>query len=433
MLNWLRDKWQSLVFRLLFYFLLSMLAIALILAASFAYRFQPHFRSDILPNVERYIEYIIADIGSPPDLEIAANLAASLPFEIRVEGPAVNWSSTPRLGPVSGYRLRPAPPPYEGVYIGHHRRDEFLLVERAGYRYLFTLDERFNRGSRQRFWVLFVVLGGALLALYLAIRRLFRPIAAISEQVDKIGDGDLEQKLDESGSRELALLAGGINRMSERIRSMLEAKSGLLLAISHELRSPLTRMRVNLELLEPGDTQRQLVEDLREMEALVGAILESERLNDRHAPLNKSRCDLAELVESVVASHACNDRIRTDLVAVEADVDILRLRLLLKNLLDNAGRYSKPEDGPIEVTLRAQEAGVELVVTDAGIGIEADEIPRLTEAFYRPDSARQRDTGGYGLGLYLCRLIVAAHGGEMRIESWPGQGTKVTVSLPDNS
>ncbi len=151
MLNWLRGKWQSLVFRLLFYFLLSMLAIGLILAASFAYRFQPHFRSDILPNVERYIEYIIADIGSPPDLETAANLAASLPFEIRVEGPGVNWSSTPRLRPVVSYRLRPAPPPYEGVFIGHYRRDELLLVERAGYRYLFTLDERFNRGSWQRF------------------------------------------------------------------------------------------------------------------------------------------------------------------------------------------------------------------------------------------------------------------------------------------
>ncbi len=430
MLNWLRGKWQSLVFRLLFYFLLSMLAIGLILAASFAYRFQPHFRSDILPNVERYIEYIIADIGSPPDLETAANLAASLPFEIRVEGPGVNWSSTPRLRPVVSYRLRPAPPPYEGVFIGHYRRDELLLVERAGYRYLFTLDERFNRGSRQRFWVLFVILGSALFLLYLAIRRLFRPITAISEQVDKIGDGDLAQKLDETSSRELAMLAGGINRMSERIRSMLDSKSGLLLAISHELRSPLTRMRVNLELLEPGDTQRQLIEDLREMETLVGAILESERLNDRHAPLNKSPCVLQELVESVITTHACGDRIRADLEPVEAEVDSLRLRLLLKNLLDNACRYSQPEDGPIDVVLRARAAVFEIVVVDAGIGIEAGEIPRLTEAFYRPDSARQRDTGGYGLGLYLCRLIAAAHGGEMHIESKPGQGTKVTVSIP---
>lgn len=430
MLNFVRTRWQSLVFRLLFYFLVSMLAIGLILAASFAYRFQPYFRSDILPNVERYIDYIIADIGTPPNLDTAANLAASLPFEIRVEGPGVDWSSTPRLRPVYSYRLRPAPPPYDGVFIGHHRRDELLLVERGTYRYLFTLDERFNRGSRQRFWVLFVVLGGALLVLYLAIRRLFRPIAAISEQVDKIGDGDLEQRLDETGSRELALLAGGVNRMSERIRSMLDAKSGLLLAISHELRSPLTRMRVNLELLEPGATQQQLVEDLREMEALVGAILESERLGDRHAPLNKSRCAVHELVESVIASHACSDRIEAELVPAEAEIDSLRLRLLLKNLLDNAGRYSRPEDGPIEVGLRPLQQQLVITVTDAGIGIEADEIPRLTEAFYRPDSARRRDTGGYGLGLYLCHLIVVAHGGEMHIDSAPGQGTRVTVKLP---
>ena len=429
MLTWLRDKWQSLIFRLLLYFLISMLAIGFILAASFAYRFEPHFRGEILPNVERYIEYIIADIGTPPDLETAASLAASLPFEIRIEGPGVEWSSSSRLRPSFSYRLKRAPPPYEKVFIGQGYRDELLMVEQRDYRYLFALDEGFSRDSRRRHWVLFAVLGGALLVLYLAIRRLFRPIAAISEQVDKIGAGDVEQRLDETGSRELATLAGGINRMSDRIRSMLESKSALLLAISHELRSPMTRMRVNLELLDPGPPRQQLIDDLHEMESLVEAILESERLSDRHAPLNLEPCNLHALIDEVVEGHACRERFRRQLQDVRLELDPLRIRLLVKNLLDNACHYSEPADGPIAITLQADEGAARIVVEDRGVGVDPDVIPRLTEPFYRPDTARARDTGGYGLGLYLCRLIVAAHGGRLCIASQPGQGTRVTIEL----
>ena len=106
----------------------------------------------------------------------------------------------------------------------------------------------------------------------------------------------------------------------------------------------------------------------------------------------------------------------------------------MKNLLDNACHYSGDDQGEIEVTLRIDGCAVLLEVSDRGVGIAADDLVRLTEAFYRPDSARQSNTGGYGLGLYLCRLITEAHGGELRIDSEPGKGTRVIVKLPlDNN
>ena len=434
MWQYLRNKWDSLIFRLLLYFLIAVVALAIVLGISFSKRVKPHLQQEILPNVERYIEYLIDDIGTPPDLAVAQRLADELPFELRIEGQGVDWSSSAGLSAIDDYRFRPAPPPYEDVYLSHHRRAQYLLIRRQNYDYLFSVDNSFRRGAERRHGLLFLGLGCILLALYFTIGRLLRPVAAMSEQVRRIGGGDLEQNLEIPGRSELAQLAAGINRMSAQIKSMLEGKSAMLLAISHELRSPITRMRVNLELLEPGEIQQKLIDDVREMERLVAAILESEKLSSGHAPLNRSHCRLDQLIEEVVRAHAEREHILLDLAPISAEVDPLRFKLLLKNLIDNACDYSDPSAAAVEVRLYADAGGHCFEVRDRGPGIPEDEIPRLTEAFYRPDGARSRETGGYGLGLYLCQLIVAAHGASLDIESSPGSGTRVTVRLPlDNS
>lgn len=434
MLAYLRSKWQSLVFRLLFYFLISILALAIVLAISFVQRFRPHLQNQILPNVERYVDYLLNDIGDPPDLAVAQRLADELPFEIRIEGRGVSWTSSPALKPISSYRFEAAPPPYEHVFYSHHQHKELVMIQRPEIRYLFVVDDGFRRGSERRHGLLFVFLGALLLLLYLLIRRLLRPVAAVTAQVKRIGEGDLQQTIHVDDGSELGQLAAGINHMSQQIKSMLEGKSGMLLAISHELRSPLTRMRINLELLEESAIRQKLIDDCCEMETLLAAILESEKLGSGHAPLSLASCQLAKLVEEVVAAHPCRERIVSSLSDVESRVDELRFKLLLKNLLDNACQYSGEDCARIEILLQCIDRSVLLEVSDQGVGIAADELTRLTEAFYRPDSARQRNTGGYGLGLYLCRLIAEAHGGDISIESEAGVGTRVIVKLPlDNS
>ncbi|MDH3634673.1 MAG: HAMP domain-containing histidine kinase [Gammaproteobacteria bacterium] len=434
MWSYLQARWQSLIFRLLFYFLVSMLALAVILGISFAQRIKPHVQNEILPNVERYIEYLIEDIGNPPDLATAQQLAEQLPFEIRIEGQGIDWSSSPGLKAIAVYEFEPAPRPYDNVYLSHHRRDQFLLIQKQDYRYLFSVDNGFRRGSERRHWVLFLLLGSILLFLYFVIRRMFRPIEAMSRQVKKIGEGDLEQRIETGGKGELELLAAGINDMSEQIKAMLEGKSALLLAISHELRSPITRMRVNLELLEPDEVQQKLIDDLREMETLIASILESEKLNSGHAPLALERCDMSSLIEEVIKDHPCRERIRTRMNPIEVRVDPMRIKLLIKNLVDNACQHAGEDRADININLSLEQGMVRLEVQDHGPGLDPGDIPRLTEAFYRPDSSRQRNTGGYGLGLYLCKLIVDAHAGQITIESEPGNGTGVIVILPiDNS
>jgi len=428
--DYLRIKGQSLVFRLLFYFIISMLIVALILSINFTSRVKPHFKNDLLPNLARYIEYVVDDIGSPPDLDRAKSLAAELPFEIRIEGPDTNWSSRPSVQPIDRFELEQAPRPYQKYYIGHEHGEFVLLVEKRDYHYLFVVDSSFRAGSRKRHWILFISLGATLFILYLFIRRMFRPIATIAQKVSNIGSGELDIPIEVRGEDELAQLAQGINHMSAEIKSMLEGKAGLLLAISHELRSPMTRMRVNLELLEKSETRDKLIEDVGEMEHLVANILESERLNTSHAPLNRSELNLAETIKAVINENFSGENITQDLSPVIVSLDDIRIRLLIKNLLDNACRYSTGSDIPVSVKLEQRADVLFLQISDHGPGISESEIGRLTEPFYRTDAARQRRTGGYGLGLYLCKLIVEAHSGQINFHSNLGEGTVVTVQLP---
>ena len=428
--QYFRIKRQSLIFRLLFYFVLSMLIVALILSINFTSRIKPHFKNELLPNLARYIEYVVDDIGVPPNLDRAQSLASDLPFEIRIEGANIDWSSQPQIDSIDNFELERAPQPYQEYFIGHEHDEFVLMVEKQAYHYLFVVDSSFRTGSRKRHWVLFVALGGTLFILYFFIRRMFRPIATIAKQVRDIGEGKLDNPTDIRGEDELAQLAQGINDMSLQIKTMLESKAGLLLAISHELRSPMTRMRVNLELLKESEIKNKLIEDIREMEHLVSNVLESERLNTNHAPLNKSKQDLSESISAVIKEHFSGENIKVDLSPVIAEFDEVRIGLLVKNLLDNACRYSVDGNAPVEIKLEEQGNFILLQVSDKGAGISKEDLIHNSEPFYRADSARQRKTGGYGLGLYLCKLIVEANRGHINFQSKLGEGTTVTVQLP---
>jgi signal transduction histidine kinase len=220
--------------------------------------------------------------------------------------------------------------------------------------------------------------------------------------------------------------------MAASIHQMLEAKRALLLAISHELRSPLTRARLNTELLpeggEPGERREALLRDLQEMAGLVSDLLESERLGQGHAVLHKEATQLEDLVREVAAGRGVEVQAGADLPAVA--IDRVRMRLLLRNLLDNAARHGGGERPPlVRIEAGAGDTGVLLTVRDFGPGVDEAALPQLAEPFWRPDASRERATGGVGLGLYLCKLVALAHGGSFAIRN-AQPGLEVAVGLP---
>jgi signal transduction histidine kinase len=215
---------------------------------------------------------------------------------------------------------------------------------------------------------------------------------------------------------------------------LLDAKRALLLGISHELRTPLSRMRLTLEFLDDKDNVESLKAEIVEMEKIVVSLLEAERLNSPHAQLSRTDVIVSDLVNELLDDFFSRevDRISVELPdePVTVSVDEARITLLLKNLISNALRYSKPEDGLIELTISTADHELAMTVTDRGAGLSEDQAEHIGEPFYRSDASRARESGGTGLGLYLAALIAKAHGGSLTLLDTKGHGASLEVRIP---
>jgi len=450
---------RSLKRRLVLMFLLLAVALAGLFALGAQRAFSVGWRDAARPLLADYVDRLAAEITGPaggtPSITRARALTERLPITVRIEGPAVNWASHPaQHDPSRANRDQPdtGSPPWAGGGHGEHgpideRQDWTPLFERRsadGHRIAFAMNrDAFERRPRL-FGAALAVLLAITLGAYLYVRHLLRPLDDIAAGAQRFGAGDFGQPIPirhPDKPDELGQLATTVNTMGRDIGQMLEAKRALLLAISHELRSPLTRARLHAELLpEDGDAGAQraaLLRDLQEMAALIGDLLESERLAGRHAVLQREPTDLGALAHEVItelqARHAAAAAIRLELPSPLplplVAVDRGRVRLLLRNLLDNALRHGAGAAEPPVLRLApGDDGGLTLAVRDHGPGVPDDQLARLAQAFYRPDSARTRAAGGVGLGLYLCRLVAEAHGGRFEVaNARPGLAIKVTL------
>lgn len=383
------------------------------------------WRDAARPLLADYVDRLAADIGSPPSVERAQALAERLPITVRISGPRVQWSSRGTDAEDARRWMRPQE--------WHGEVTNLLARTTAdGHRIEFGVNLRPWHG-RSRLWgitTLAILLLLTLLA-YKLVRRLLRPLDDIRAGAQRFGQGRFDEPIPVRRRDELGDLAEDVNAMARSIHQMLEAKRALLLAISHELRSPITRARLNTELLpEEGEAAARraaLLRDLQAMADLVTELLESERLGQGHAALHREPTDLGELVRDVAHDTPVTLRIANDLPGLA--LDRTRMRLLLRNLIANAVQHGGAAQPPVVELARDPAGGVLLSVRDFGPGVDEAALPQLAEPFYRPDAARERATGGVGLGLYLSRLVARAHGGTFSIRN-AHPGLDVRVALP---
>ncbi len=421
-------------------------------------------------NVSHYVHGLAREIGAPPDSAKAAGLASAYGLRIGYHGPSGSWVTGALPDPEfagAWSRLRKAvshPQPHDGLLtldgadaatLGWSQGRLLALVPADGGEFQFATDFRqMSEYHEVYLGCLICAVSLILIAAFMVIRRMLSPLKGLSAAVERMGRGELGHQVPACGFDELGDLGRSFNTMSSRLAALVKSREQLLLDVSHELRSPLTRIKVALEMAPEGMAKESIGDDIAEMESMVAEILEAARLNSANGKLNLEDVDVRELAADAVRDaqgRTPGARLVTGAggglggatlekpessekpqgaAKLYVRADRARLRKVLANVMDNALKFSSDSDSPVEVSIVETPAEIVLCFRDHGQGIPEAEIPRLFEPFYRVDRSRSRDTGGYGLGLSLCKRIMEAHGGSIRISGQPGQGTEVFLSLP---
>lgn len=422
---------RSLFIRLIFIFGVTVILFFAIFSISLRTVNQNNNTIDAIPDFfTRNIESIIEDIGTPPNLNNAIRLAEELDWSIAINNPIMRWSSD------NEYRL----PVEQSVFnrtltadaeVRSINSEDIIMVQRGGYDF-YLYQRSLNNNSNYIVLYIGVALASIVLLLnYFMVNKLLDPVRLLRKGAERIRLGDLSFRVKSNRQDELGELTDSINHMADSLQSMLEAKRQLLLAISHELRTPITKAKLRLEFMPGSDERDKLKEDIQEIELLITDLIEAERLNEEHAVLTAEPTPIVAFVEGVCDQFKnYPGKIELKLPAQDREIviDNLRVRLLITNLVNNAIRHG--QGNPIVVRVSFNGQFTHLEVNDNGEGIGEEHLSQISEPFYRADSSRQRNTGGLGLGLYLCRLIAKAHGGELLIRSLLGEGTHVKVKLP---
>jgi signal transduction histidine kinase len=260
-----------------------------------------------------------------------------------------------------------------------------------------------------------------------ALRKVTRPLASLADAASGLARDLNRPPLPETGPQEVARAAQAFNAMQRDLRRYLETRAHALAGVSHDLRLPLTRLRLRLERLPEGELRSKIEDDLAEMDAMIGSTLEY--LSAGSAVEKLVRLNLNALLEAVVEDMVpLGARIT---VQGEASAPIpgqpQAIRRCLSNLLENARRYG---GGDIEVKVRDLGDKVEIRVEDRGPGIPAADMERVFEPYVRLEASRAKHTGGTGLGLAIARAIARANGGDITLEARPGGGLAAVISLP---
>ncbi|MCV0437827.1 MAG: HAMP domain-containing protein [Hydrogenophaga sp.] len=296
-------------------------------------------------------------------------------------------------------------------------------------------------------WLLGLVALAVAFGAYPIVRRLTKRLEALQKGVERWGEGDLSTRLPVQGQDEVAFLAARFNTAAERVQTLLQSHKSLLANASHELRSPLARIRMGLELIgrdsASAGQRAEIGRSIDELDQLIDEILLASRLDlrdarDASALGPTEEVDLVGLAAEECARTGAELEIAPGASPVLVQGQARLLRRVLRNLLENARRYgvqaSRGDEVPVRLSILAPVAGPDgrravLWVEDRGPGVPPDLRERIFEAFYRLPGASERE-GGVGLGLSLVKTIVERHGGRVRCEDRPGGGARFVVDLP---
>jgi len=259
-----------------------------------------------------------------------------------------------------------------------------------------------------------------------AVQRVSAPLASLSAAAERLGNDLNAPPVPETGSVETRQASRAFNAMQARLRALIENRTRMLAAISHDLRTPLTLLRLRTENVSDAPERDKMLATIAEMDAMIAATLQFAR--DDAAGEPRRRTDIAALLTSLVDEMADTGLLVTMQPAqpIVGECQPGALKRALSNLIDNAVKYGKRA----RASIRPIPRGVEITIDDDGPGIPQDELARVFQPFYRVEGSRSRETGGIGLGLAIALSVIQAHGGELMLSNRPEGGLRACVTLP---
>ena len=394
-----------------------------------------HFIKQIVaPSVNNnninYTKLLLEKIESVADTTSLNTIAESKQISIAVKNDTLFWKSDKNFDLVDLNKLSIIDST-QNIWAGFGK----------GHNVVYKVDDTFIYFGLERKWegfryfeetILAINIGWFLIIVYLLflfIRKILKPVNKLTDGVKKVSEGNFNVKIETTRSDELGKLIHSYNEMSHQVANMIKSKEQLLLDVSHEMRSPLTRMKLSSEFIDDLKIKNNILDDVNDLDKMITELLETERMNSEYGGLNKSKMKLNDLINEISLQYSIVDlRINEEEIEINADKE--RLRLLLKNLIENAIKYSKNSSEPVSVKVFEKNNNVEIIIQDKGEGIPDKELEFIFEPFYRVDKSRTKESGGFGLGLHLCKNIVEAHKGKISVQSKIGEGTTFNIILP---
>jgi signal transduction histidine kinase len=370
-------------------------------------------------------DYVLQQLPERPDRQVRAAV-----FEPtgRPPGPPFgpSFDHRPLLGPMGGMggMMHDMMGPNFGAWRG--LQVAVALSDGQWLSFATTLPQGAPSVSWQ-FIISMALMGVIVLAVSVwAVRRVTAPLGLLSAAADRLGRDVAAEPLAEAGTIDMQSAARAFNRMQERLRRLVESRTQMLAALSHDLRTPLTLLRLRTEEVADVDERDKMLATIGEMDEMIGTTLAFARDEVRAEPRRK--VDVAALLASIVDDMADAGLPVTMQPAAPLTHDCQpgALKRAITNLLDNAVKYGKRARAAIATVAKA----IEITIDDDGPGIPDAELPRVFQPFYRVEDSRSRDTGGTGLGLAIAQSIVQAHGGELTLANRPGGGLRACIRLP---
>lgn len=316
-----------------------------------------------------------------------------------------------------------------------------VMLVTASTESIYNLEESLNDKASLYQVLMFVVV---LIMALTMVQVCFRPFDALVSSINRLAEGNIDEDISEETYWETKRISRSLNRMLQTLRSVEQSRQEFVSNVSHELKTPITSIRVLADSLMsmddvPQELYKEFMSDISDEidreSTIIDDLLTMVRM-DKGAPEKSiSQANVNGLVEMVlkrlrpIARKRNIELIYESMREVVADIDEVKLSLAINNLVENAIKYNR-EDGWVRVTLDADHKFFYLKVADSGIGIPEEFKDRVFERFYRVDKARSRETGGTGLGLAITKSVILMHHGGIRVESKDGEGTTFMVRIP---